>query len=159
MNQRGIKEVVVPKEDAVFWLDAFGRWHNEHGTFEHKKIINFFHSSIRKDADGYYLYQKRDDSIIEKVYFKYEDTALFVFDLKIQEKSNEVRLILNTKDEISLNPKVLFVQNDYLYMEHAGDRIKFIDRAMLKLTDRLIFDRNRYCLKLSNKIYEIPIRA
>ncbi|MBW1695092.1 MAG: hypothetical protein JRJ41_13325 [Deltaproteobacteria bacterium] len=70
MNQRGIKEVVVPKEDAVFWLDAFGRWHNEHGTFEHKKIINFFHSSIRKDADGYYLYQKRDDSIIEKVYFK-----------------------------------------------------------------------------------------
>lgn len=159
MNQRGIKEVVVNKEDAVFWLDAFGRWHNEHGAFEHKKIINYFHSSIRKDAGGYHLYQKRDDSIIEKVYFKYKDTALFVFDLKIQEDSDKIRLILNTKDEIPLDPETLFIQNENLYMEHAGDRIKFIDRAMLKLTDRLTFDQHRYCIKLSDKIYDIPIRA
>ena len=158
MSEKEKKEVVVPKEKAVFWLDAYGRWHNEHGMFEHKKIISYFHSSIRKDADGYYLFQKHDDQTIEKVYFKYEDTALFVFDVKAQNDSDKIRLILNTKDEIPLAPENLFVQNDNLYMEHAGDRIKFIDRAMMKLAHRLKFDQHRYGIELSGKTYDIPIR-
>jgi hypothetical protein len=151
------KEIVVPKEKAVFWLDAHGRWHNKHGVFQHKKIIDFFHSSIRKDAEGYHLLQKHNDHTIEKVYFNYEDTALFVFDLKTQEDSDKIRLILNTKDEIPLAPENLFVQNDNLYMEHADHRIKFIDRALLKLASRLKFDQHRYCIELSGKIYDIPI--
>ena len=158
MNENEKKEFVVPKEKAVFWLDAYGRWHNKHGVFEHKKIIHYFHSSIRKDADGYYLLQKHNDHTIEKVYFKYEDTALFVFDVKTQNDSDNIRLILNTKNEIPLAPKNLFVQNDNLYMEHAGHRIKFIDRAMLKLAHRLKFDQHRYRLELSGKTYDIPIR-
>jgi len=158
VNKKEIKEFVVPKEKAVFWIDAYGRWHNEHGVFEHKKIISYFHSSIRKDAEGYYLFQKHNDHTIEKVYFKYEDTALFVFDVKTQDDPDKIRLILNTKDEITLNPKNLFVQNDNLYTEHAGDRIKFIDRAMLKLAPRLKFDQHRYHLELSGKTYDIPIR-
>ena len=149
------KEVVVSKEKAVFWLDAQGRWHNEHGVFEHKKIIDFFHSSIRKDAEGYHLLQKQNDHNIEKVYFKYEDTALFVFDVKTQEDSDKIRLILNTKDEILLAPENLFVQNDNLYTEHAGHRIKFIDRALLKLASRLKFDQHRYLIELGGKIYDI----
>ena len=157
MNKKEKKEVVVPKEKAVFWLDAYGRWHNKHGVFEHKKIIGYFHSSIRKDADGYYLYQRHDDHTLEKVYFKYEDTALFVFDIKTQDDSDKIRLILNTKDEIPLNPENLFVQNDNLYMEHAGHRIKFIDRAMLKLAHRLKFDQHRYFLELNGRTYDIPI--
>jgi len=152
------KEFVVPKEEAVFWLDAYGRWHNKHGVFEHKKIIDYFHSSIRKDAGGYHLIQKHDDHTIEKVYFKCEDTALFVFDVKTPDDSDKIRLILNTKDEIPLIPENLFVQNDNLYMEHAGHRIKFIDRAMLKLAHRLKFDQHRYHLELSGKTYDIPIR-
>ncbi|UCD89630.1 MAG: MFS transporter permease [Desulfobacterales bacterium] len=159
MNQKEIKEIVVNKEDAVFWLDAFGRWHNKHGAFEHKKIIDYFHSSIRKDDGGYHLFQVRDDSTIEKVYFKYEDTALFVFDLIIEKDSDEVRLILNTKDDIPLDPGALFIQSENLYMEYAGERIKFIDRTMLKLTKRLTLDQNGYRLKLSNKIYDIPERT
>lgn len=159
MNKKEKKEVVVPKEEAVFWLDAYGRWHNKHGVFEHKKIISFFHSSIRKDADGYHLFQKHDDHTIEKVYFKYEDTALFVFDVKTQDDSDKIRLILNTKDEILLNPGALFVQNENLYMEHDGHRIKFMDRAMMKLAHRLKFDQHRYRLELNGKTYDIPIRA
>ena len=158
MSEKEKKEVVVPKEKAVFWLDAYGRWHNEHGMFEHKKIISYFHSSIRKDAEGYYLFQKHDDHTIEKVYFKYEDTALFVFDVKAQNDSDKIRLILNTKDEIPLAQENLFVQNDNLYLEHAGDRIKFIDRAMMKLAHRLKFDQHRYGIELSGKTYDIPIR-
>jgi len=158
VNEKEKKEFVVPKEEAVFWLDARGRWHNKHGVFEHKKIIDYFHSSIRKDADGYHLMQKHDDRTIEKVYFKYEDTALFVFDVKPQDDSDDIRLILNTKDEIPLAPENLFVQNDNLYMEHAGHRIKFIDRAMLKLAHRLKFDQHRYHLELRGKTHDIPIR-
>ena len=151
------KEVVVSKEQAVFWLDAHGRWHNKHGVFEHKKIIDYFHSSIRKDADGYHLLQKHNDHITEKVYFKYEDTALFVFEVKTKDDSDNICLILNTKDEIPLEPEDLFVQNDNLYMENAGHRIKFIDRALLKLANRLKFDQHRYYIELNNKIYDIPI--
>jgi len=158
VNKKEKKEFVVSKEEAVFWLDAYGRWHNKHGVFEHKKIIDYFHSSIRKDAQGYHLLQKHNDHTIEKVYFKYEDAALFVFDVKTQDDSDKIRLILNTKDEIALAPKNLFVQNDNLYMEHAGDRIKFMDRAMLKLAHRLKFDQHRYCIELSGKTYDIPIR-
>jgi len=149
---------VVPREDAVFWLDGRGRWHNKHGVFEHKKIIDYFHSSIQKDAGGYHLLQKHDDHTVEKVYFKYEDAALFVFDVKPQDDSNNIQLILNTKEEIPLAPKNLFVQNDNLYMEHADHRIKFIDRAMLKLAHCLKFDQHRYLLELSGKTYDIPIR-
>jgi hypothetical protein len=151
------KEFVVPKEKAVFWLDAQGRWHNKHGLFEHKKIIDYFHSSIRKDADGYHLLQVQNDHTIEKVYFKYEDTALFVFDIKTENDSDNIWLILNTKDEISLKPENLFVQNDNLYVGYDGHRIKFIDRALLKLVDRLKFDQHRYCIELGGKTYDIPV--
>ena len=157
MSEKEKKEIVVPQEKAVFWMDAYGRWHNKHGAFEHKKIIDYFHSSIRKDAGGYHLIQKLDGHVIEKVYFKYEDTALFVFHVKISEDSGEIRLTLNTKQEISLDPEALFVQGDSLYMEHAGDRIKFIDRAMLTLADRLKFGKNSCRLELNDKTYDVPI--
>ena len=70
-------EFVISKDKAVFWLDKNGRWHNAHGKFQHQKIINYFHSAIKKDAKGYYLFQDRGD-FREKVYFHYEDTPLFV---------------------------------------------------------------------------------
>lgn len=159
MNQKEKKEVVVPKDKAVFWLDAHGRWHNKHGVFEHKKIIGFFHSSIRRDAHGYHLFQQQDDHTIEKVYFTYEDTALFVFDVIMQEDSNRIRLILNTKDEIPLDPEALSVQNENLYMEHDGHIIKFLDRAILKLSHRLKFHQQQYRLELNGKSYDIPIRT
>ena len=158
MGEKETKEVVVPKEKAVFRLDAYGRWHNEHGVFEHKKIIDYFHSSIRKDADGYHLFQKHGDDAIEKVYFTYEDTALFVFDVNIPNDSDKILLILNTKEKILLDPKALFIQNDNLYLEHGGHRIKFIDRAMLRLAHRLKFDQDQYRIEFSGKIYDIPIR-
>jgi len=158
VNEKKIKELVVPEDKAVFWLDAYGRWHNEHGVFEHQKIIDYFHTSIRKDAQGYYLFQSHGDCAIEKVYFKYEDTALFVFDARTQDNSDDIRLILNTKKEIPLVPENLFVQNDHLYMEHDGHQIKFMDRAMIKLAHRLNFYQHRYRLELSGKTYDIPIR-
>ena len=69
-----LKKIVISKDKAVFWLNQNGRWCNRHGEFEHKKIIDYFNASIRKDKGGYYVAQTTDD-YQEKVYFHYEDTA------------------------------------------------------------------------------------
>jgi hypothetical protein len=147
-----MKEIVIPKENAVFWMDKNGRWHNQHGEFEHRKIIDYFHRSIQRDENGYYLSQVCDDQI-EKVYFRYDDTPLFVFDVIPAEKS--IILILNTKREILLDPKMLFVRNDSLYISEPDVRIKFTDRALMKLSPHLEFIDRRYFIRLDEELHPI----
>ena len=144
-------EIVVPKEKAVFWLDENGRWHNVHGKFQHKKIIDYFHSSIQKDEKGYYLFQERGN-LREKVYFHYEDTALFVVDLI---KDNDITLILNTKRRVKLKPKNLFTRNDNLYMRMGKETIKFSERGLMKISDFLEFSNEQYFIKVKNRRYRI----
>ncbi len=126
------KEVIIPKEDAVFWMDNRGRWHNEHGLFQNKKVIDYFHTCIRRDENGFYLTQVRDD-IVEKVYFPYEETALFIFD--VCRESDRIVLILNTGHEMELDPTGLCVCEDVLALIHDGTLIKFTDRTMMKIAD------------------------
>ncbi|MCP4022082.1 MAG: MFS transporter permease, partial [Desulfobacteraceae bacterium] len=64
------KQIIIPKEDAVFWMDKHGIWHNEHGPFEHPKIIKYFNASIQKDDQGYYVNQATGE-FEEKVYFSF----------------------------------------------------------------------------------------
>ena len=145
------REVVIPKENAVFWMDGRGRWHNEHGEFEHVKIINYFHSAIRKDEHGFYLTQERDD-IIEKVYFPYEETAFFVFDVL---KGDDIILVLNTQKQINLKPENLSIKDDQLYMNDRKDLIKFSERGLLKISDLIKFENNQYTIHVNDKIYKI----
>ena len=148
-----IKENVIAKEDAVFWLDGNGRWHNEHGPFENSKIIRFFHTHIRRDADGYHVAQQRDD-LIEKVYFKFEDTALFVFDIN---SASPPLLILNTGSTTSLVPDELLVSGDGLYVDRGEERIKFVDRALLKISKMIEFDdQGTYYIRMDDQLYRIP---
>jgi hypothetical protein len=144
-------EIIIPKERAIFWLDKNGRWHNEHGEFEHKKIIDYFHSSIERDEDGYYLSQKRED-VQEKVYFHYEDTALFALDLI---KNNVITLILNTKKQVKLKPRNLFIRGDNLYMRMGEETIRFTERGLMKISDLMEFDKDRYFIKVKNRRYRI----
>jgi len=138
-------EVVITKEDAVFWMDGNGRWRNAHGEFRHKKIIEYFHTSIEKDDGGYFVLQVRGD-VVEKVYFRYEETAVFVFDVILGE---DIVLVLNTGRRIQLEPGRLFVKGDSLFM-HTGDEVfKFTDRSMMKIgrfidekEGRFFFSRN-----------------
>lgn len=143
------KQIIVPKEDAVFWMDENGFWHNEHGKFEHPKIIAYFHKSIRKDDQGYHVYQIRD-GFEEKVYFPYADTALFVVDLKGTDT-----LVLNTTDTIPLEPSLLFTQNDNLYIETPEHRIKFGQRALIKLSGHIEEKEGRLFLVLDGAAHEI----
>jgi hypothetical protein len=149
--QKKRTEIIIPKDRAIFWLDKNGRWHNAHGEFEHKKIIDYFHSSIKRDENGYYLFQKRGD-IQEKVYFHYEDTALFAVDLI---KDKVIRLILNTKKQIKLKPRNLFIRGDDLYMRMGEETIKFAERGLMKISDLLEYDNDQYFIKMNNRKYKI----
>jgi hypothetical protein len=150
------KEICIGKEDAVFWLDGNGRWHNQHGPFENRKIIRFFHAHIRRDADGYHVAQQRDQ-LLEKVYFKYEDTALFAFDIDM---AQPVTAVLNTGRRIRLKPRKLWVSGDSLYMCKGDERIKFVDRALMKISKMIESDdRDRYYIRHNGRRYRIPQAA
>jgi hypothetical protein len=147
-----IKEIVIQKDDAVFWLDKDGCWHNENGKFKHKKIINYFHSCIKRDRQGYYLYQE-NENYAEKVYFPYEDQALFVFDVIRQ---NDVTLVLNTKQQIKLRPRKLFIKNDCLYMHRVEDIIKFAEQGLMKIAQLLEEENDQLYIRIRERRYKIP---
>ncbi len=151
MRENKPTEIVIPRDRAIFWLDKNGRWHNAHGEFEHQKIIDYFHSSIKRDENGYYLFQEREN-LREKVYFRYEDTALFAVDLV---KDDDITLVLNTKRHIKLKPRNLFVRGDDLYMRMGEETIKFTDRGLMKISDLLEYDNDRYFIRVKNRRYKI----
>jgi hypothetical protein len=147
-------EIVIPRDEAVFWLDKNGFWHNANGKFQHPKIINYFHSCIRRDQNGYHLYQ-RNEQFREKVYFTYEDQALFVFDVL---RKNEVILVLNTKRRIKLKPRCLFIKNDSLYMRMGKETIKFAEQGLVKIAQDLEDDEDgQLYIRSKNRRYKIPI--
>jgi hypothetical protein len=143
---------IISRNQAVFWLDRYGRWHNKHGLFEHQKIIAHFNKAIRRDKDGYYLFQKTEYGA-EKVYFPYEDCALFAVDL---EMNNLIKIILNTGKRIRLMPRKLYIKKNDLYMKVGEDCIKFIDRSLLKVTEIMSFNNGQYCIKIKGRKYDVP---
>jgi hypothetical protein len=128
-----VKRIVIPKEDAVFWLDRYGYWWNASGKFSHKKIIDHFHKSIRKDDGGFHLFQSHGN-VEEKVYFPYEDTALFVFEVL---GGDPVTLVLNNGRKVMLDPASLFTKEERLYVLIDGDPAGFTDRTLMKMADRI----------------------
>ena len=148
------KEVIVPKEKAVFWLDKHGYWHNKFGKFEHKKIIDYFHTSIRRDDKGYFLSQMMDD-VQEKVYFPYEDTALFVFNII---RNTDIVLVLNTRRQVKIRPTRLSIEDDQLYMQMDQERIKFSQQSLLKISDLIQEENEQYFIRIKKRRYRIHKR-
>jgi len=140
------KQNIIPKEQAVFWMDNDGTWHNEHGKLEHPKIIKYFNQSIQKDDKGYFLCQNIDDNVEEKVYFPYEETAVFVVDLV--KKNAGIELTLNTLDTIALEPEVLYIKADALFMETDAHLIKFTQNSLAQMTAFLTDTPQGLALKL-----------
>ena len=150
-----VKTIEISADDAVFWLDANGNWHNSDGKFRHKKIIDYFHASIRRDDKGYHLYQAHED-YIEKVYFHHEDTALFVFDVLPQ---TDIMLVLNTKRKVKLSPRKLSITNDSLYMHRGHEIIKFAEQGLMKIAPFLEEDGDQLFIRSKNRRYRIPTRV
>ena len=144
--------MIIPREEALFRLDKNGIWYTETGRFEHPKIIRHFNESIQKDEMGYHLFQTRE-GILEKVYFSYEDTALFAIDIKEEEG---LTLVLNTRKSLILPPGHLFTWNDNLYVMNPDHCIKFTPRALVKLSPFLEEKDDRLYLRLGGMLYDIP---
>ena len=147
-----LPEVVIPREKAVFRLDARGRWCNRHGVFRNRRICDHFHAAIRRDAAGYHLRQELPDRV-EKVYFPYEDTALFVVQVAL---GDPVALTLNTRRRIALDPALLFVRGESLYLTLEGERVKFTERAMLSLAEAMEFTPEGYAIRTGERVHPIP---
>jgi hypothetical protein len=140
MTDNQLPEMVIPREKAVFWMDRFGRWHNEHGRFEHKKLIDYFNAAIGRDEGGYFVAQNRE-SVREKVYFFYEDTPLFVVDVRL---GGSIELVLNTGRILALAPEDLFVSKDILYVRRGDERIRFTERSMIRFAAHLDYEDGKY---------------
>ena len=150
-NDHSPGQRVISKEDAVFWMDKNGEWHNEHGKFEHPRIIKYFNASIKKDDDGYHVSQQIGE-IVEKVYFSYQDTALFVIDIQI---GNEILLILNNTGHLILDPGQLFTKDDNLYLKTADHKIKFSSRALLKVSKFLKEEKGQLFFHFNDTVFPV----
>ncbi len=133
MDSKDLKQIIISKEDAVFWMDKQGEWQNDHGTIEHPRIIKYFNSCIRKDDTGYFVHQKTENTE-EKVYFSYEETAVFVIGIKFE---NDVILVLNIGDSIILDPANLYTADDSLFAKTEDHLIKFNTGTLLKISKYL----------------------
>lgn len=149
-----LPQVVIPKEEAVFWMDRFGQWYNASGRFRHKKIIDYFNASIRKDELGYFVEQIRE-SVYEKVYFRYEDTPLFVVEAS---EGDPIELVLNTGETLLLLPDRLFIREDNLYQQMDGECIKFSDRVLMQLSARIDCDEEHYYYRIGEVRRILPER-
>jgi len=145
------KQIIIPKEDAVFWMDKNGTWHNEHGRFEHPKIIRYFNRSIKKDEAGYYVHQATD-TVEEKVYFSYEDTAFFVVDVRVEP---DMQFVLNTGETVRYESQPLFTKDDNLYLQTRDHRIKFSSRALLKISKYMEEKEGRFFFTINGKTYPV----
>jgi hypothetical protein len=68
-------------------------------------------------------------------------------------------LVLNTGLQVPLDPRQLYIQNDALYLEQDGERIKFAERALLQLS-RLLVEEGGVCWILADGVrYRIPERG
>jgi hypothetical protein len=153
MAENVLREIVIPPEEATFWLDRWGNWCNRHGRFQHRKIITYFHAAIARDKDGYYVSQVNGD-MYEKVYFRFEDTALFVFEVLAED---EMTLVLNTGRRIGLDPGSLFIRNDYLYMRDGSELIKFNEISMLKISRFFEHAGDQCFLRFGGQRIAIPV--
>lgn len=152
MTANDIQEIIIPKEESVFWLDKAGFWRNDGGKFKNKKIIDYFHAAIGKDEDGYFVSHIRE-GIREKVYFLYEDTALFVFDVLF---SDHPTLVLNTGKKLPLSPGSLYVRQDHLYTMDEGEPVKFSERAMTRLAPFISEAEGRLYFEQNGSTHHIP---
>ncbi len=133
MGSKDLKQITISKEDAVFWMDKHGQWQNDHGPIEHPRIIKYFNSCIRKDDMGYFVHQKTENTE-EKVYFSYEDAAIFVIGIRFDD---DISLMLNNGNSTILDPAELYTGDDSLFVKTVDHLIKFNTGTLLKMSKYL----------------------
>jgi len=144
-------QFVVSAEEAVFWMDAHGRWCNAHGRIGHKRTVDYLNRCIGHDAGGWFVRQRRGH-LHEKVYFRCPHTALFAIDLEVGDR---IVLVLNTRRRIALKPRCLEITEDSLFQREGPVRIKFTARAAAKLMPLIEESRNQWLIRVGGRRYRI----
>lgn len=132
--------VVIPRHRANFRMDGDGRWHNRDGPFRHQRIIDLFNAALDKDEKGYFVTQK-NDGITEKIYFPYEETALFVVGVQW---TDPMRIVFNTGIVRVLDPRSLYIHKDHLYYRSGEDSAKFNQRSLMEISGRISCENGFY---------------
>jgi hypothetical protein len=57
--------------------------------------------------------------------------------------------------QVPLLPENLFIQNDFLYLQHEGHRIKFTENALVRLSRILTFQNDTAYIVLNKQNYKI----
>jgi len=147
---------LVPKEESRIRLSPNGRWYHEDEPFENAKIIDFFHRAIRRDEKGhFYLHNTLGDKE-EHVYFEVEDTAYFLTGIDLDPEHNELKVVLNTGKEQSVDPDALYEgDGEVMYCRLSGDvRARLTREALMQLADLSRTDeKGIYLLVGQRKVY------
>jgi len=151
MNDK-IPVVEISADHAVFWMDERGRWCNAYGPFENPRIIDRFNRALRRDGKGYFVTQERD-GLREKVYFHYVDTPLTAMDLRGRPPQT---LVLNSRKRLPLDPSALYISKDTLFMRSGDERIRFSERAMVRLAPFLKETAHGLAVKTGGRWHPIP---
>jgi hypothetical protein len=67
----------------------------------------------------------------------------------------EITLHLNTHRQLPLVPAQLFVSGDSLYMTDGDERIKFSERALMKLSTVMDFTEDGYLIRIGGRRHRI----
>ena len=143
--------VEISADHAVFWMDERGRWCNEHGPFENPRIIDRFNRALRRDGKGYFVTQERD-GLREKVYFHYVETPLTAMDVRGRPPRT---LVLNSRQHLPLDPSALYILKATLFMRSGDERIRFSERAMVRLAPFLKETSHGPAVRIGGRWYPI----
>ena len=67
-----------------------------------------------------------------------------------------VQMLLNTGQRLDLSPERLFIRNDQLFHQKGDEIIKFSERALTRISERMDFSEDRYSIRLKGICYAVP---
>jgi hypothetical protein len=154
-----MKTMVIPRDRAAFRMDGNGVWHGETGRFRKKSIIDHFNAALGHDADGFFVSQINGE-VREKVYFPCEETAFFAVDVEKDGTGKggaDLRVVLNTGETVPVTPENLRHRRDALFLFHNRIPVKFTDRCLLRIADRLTETPDGgYGFRLGGRVHPVP---
>jgi hypothetical protein len=66
--------------------------------------------------------------------------------------------VLNTGERLPLEPQKLYAQNDALYVTVGEHRVKFTERSLMTISERMAFEDNNYFIHQSGRRIQIAKR-
>jgi len=142
----------VQYQAGIIRLDREGRWFHDNVEITHKRTIDLFNKSIKKDPAGGYMLHVG----VEYCHIVVEDTAYFV--KRVDYDGDRCVLWLSDGEVEDLNPATLRVGDENaMYCDVKGGEFpaKFTRPAYYQLTDNLEETDDGYGIRIGGKVWPI----